>query len=287
MPFSSEICKRGYEIGLAWFLKKSLFDPALLFINITRSNEVHSIGLACLNTWLPYWWETNEVFDSHEVRTTPSLNVHLMAMLPLVIVIELYQFVWFFSFLTGFYRYRMQRKWILGCDGTPGLASSENGSNWRGDVPCPYLDNDEAKAWEFSDASVSFHVDVWNSLRQDFSRIHWLCRCTIVSDSKMKMESSAGCWRSWMLSLNAILHLHQKRGTGVQARAKESAATSLARWTIGKIEIDREGDELRDKLEWLNRTCRQFAHKYPVKSPFRMSFVMPKICQLRSRRVGS
>lgn len=54
------------EIGQAWILEGSLFDPVCSLIAVKKSNEVDWTGLTPQDTWLPYQWKPGKVFDLTE-----------------------------------------------------------------------------------------------------------------------------------------------------------------------------------------------------------------------------
>lgn len=71
MPLAPKVCEQVDEIELLWFLDGSAFDPAYSAVPVTRYAKVNWTGIAFLDVWFPYSWETGQAFNlpgrSHDI----------------------------------------------------------------------------------------------------------------------------------------------------------------------------------------------------------------------------
>lgn len=142
---------------------------------------------------------------------------------------------------------------IFGSDGAPRLASAAVGVDPCDDVLTLYPDYDDGNYWSFADVRVDSQVDIRACLLRDFNASGKLCRSVNIA-----VPDDASFF--FILALQNIKPIIE-RDSAVAANSdalegvwvvEETAAASLANWTLEKTDMVREDGRVRPALDCLN-----------------------------------
>lgn len=201
VPLMAKVCQSVDEIGLAWFLQGSSFEPVCLFISDTRPNDVgwwaflrwifrfHTGGrpakyLTCVKVVPPPW--CNPWIDGDAPLGSRAVPASAVCF----IVDKL------FSMEDACVSVR-------GSVGAPHSAPGVHSDNLRGDTAISCDEDDDEDDWDFADVPVHSLVDDPAGTRQQFDAICELCcsgNVAVLENVKEVMKCSLWHCRMWMLS---------------------------------------------------------------------------------------
>lgn len=132
------------------------------------------MGLCSLDTWVPYCWETGEVFDLPEFHMTVFSMCPVDGNVPLTrraLSVQALRFV--VDRLLSLHEAQVR---ISGSDGASGSCAGAGGDDSRDEELAPKPDDDDGDDWYFADVPVDSRADGCAGLRRDFDDICELCR---------------------------------------------------------------------------------------------------------------